>query len=343
MKRKRKRPFRIYIYLILLVLSVVWISFEGGAFSYLCFFALILQYPLFLLYLIYVNLSLKIHQETPERHLKKNESEDFLLVLENSLFLPIGRLILNYEEQASYLSGEGVKQEIFICPGQRIEKRMKLTCYYAGTYPVGVLSFAVTDPLGLFSASFEVPQKYRAIVSPKITDEASQKMADLLVQAENLFSNTASKDEILGNDLKKYSPGDSYNSIHWKVYARTGELMTRLREDRDVGMYTILLAAERVREEEMGDIIMRDAFLTLAVSVAYYFATQSKPVELVFPRGEWVSLIVDSYEGFEEFYALVTEGLFYPGGEVSYGKKDEDLRLSGRRVIVIYEKDGNRS
>ncbi len=374
MKTGFKRPLRLAIYLILLILSVVWISFEGGMLSYLTFFALLLQYPVFLIYSLYVNQSLKLHQETPDRHLKKGEAQEFLLVLENSGFLPIGALYLNVENRASYLSGScliinesehpagkisGLKRNkgigssgtkngdivgrIEIMPGQRLEKDLKLTCFYAGTYPVGVLSFGITDPFGIFSATFDVPQKFRAIVAPEITDEAGRKLAEELPSAEARFQNKNSSDEILGSDLKKYSPGDRKSSVHWKLYAKTGELYTRLPENRNVGMFTVLLAAEKVREEEIEDLIMRDAFLTLAVSFAYYFAKQGKPVEMVFSRGDWKNCIVDSYRSFESFFTEITKGIYYGGageeGKSLYEEKERSLIASGRRVFVIYEKD----
>lgn len=359
MKPNLRHPIRFIIYLILFAASVVWISFEGGMLPYLTFFALLLQYPLFIAYMIYVNQSLKIHQETPVRQFKKNEAQDFLLVLENSGFLPVGALYLKEEDKASKLIKKGAgkdskipedtqkaeKMSFTIMPGKRCEMKMKLVCFYAGTYPVGVLSFTITDPFGIFAASFEVPQKYRAIVRPDVSDEEGWRIAKTLPSDEARFQNKNSADDILGTELKKYSQGDRKSAVHWKLYAKTGELYTRLPENKNVGMFTVLLCSERIREESIGDTIMRDAFLTRAVSFAYYFAKQEKPVEIIFCQGDWKSFIIESYKTFEAFFSEITKGIYFGGaGEdcaALYKEKERSLKASGKRVFVIYEKDGD--
>jgi len=333
-------PLRAAAYFVLLTASVVFISFKGGLLPFLLFFTLFLQIPVFLLYLIYVNRYLKIHQETHDRHLSKSEECDLLLVLENSGFLPVGSLTLNVEKRVSSLKNLDSAKCFELYPGQRLEEHLRLTCLYAGTYPVGVLSFSVTDPFGIFSFTFEVPQKYRAIVKPEIAEDPSGEISRLLPEDEALFQNRSLFEDTLGNDLKKYEKGDRLSGVHWKLYAKTGKLFTRLRENRDVGMFTLLLASKPVREEEAGDIIRRDAFLTFCVSAAYFFAGQKKPVEIVFAKGDWVRLIVDSYESFEEFYVLITEGIYCSSDERLMCENEErELKSSGRRLLTIYERE----
>ena len=196
-------PKRSAVYFVLLIASVVFISFKGGILSFLLFFALLIQLPVFFFYSIYVNQYLKIHQETHDRHLSKAEECDLFLVLENSGFLPVGSLTLNVEDRVSRLKGADGFRNLKLYPGQRLEEHFRLTCLYAGTYPVGVLSLSIGDPFGIFSLTFDLPQKYRAIVKPEIEESLTERVSSMLPEDEALFQNRSLSEDILGNDLKK--------------------------------------------------------------------------------------------------------------------------------------------
>ncbi|MBO6112056.1 MAG: DUF58 domain-containing protein [Lachnospiraceae bacterium] len=341
MKRYFLHPLRAVTYFLLLTASVVWISFEGGLLPWLSFFALVIQYPAFLLYLLYVNHFLFIHQQSLGIRLTKSQETGYKLILQNGGLIPIGYLKLDLEDKAARLNGSDLTVPMVLPANKRLEKDAALTCLYAGTYYTGVLSYSVSDIFGIFLHTFDVPQKFRVIVNPGITGDAAEAFDGKLPVKEALFQ-SGIKDELLGNDLKSYEKGDRAAAVHWKLYARSGELFVRLNENRDVGMFTILLAAESVKEESIDDIIMRDGFLTFAVSAAYYFASRNKPVELIYPKGGFISSIVDSYESFESFFLSITEGMYYSGTESARIKYEEEayrLVKEGRRVLTIFEKD----
>ncbi len=342
MKLKLLHKGRDLIAACLWLASVFWVSFRGGVLPWLCFFAFLLQIPVFLGYLIYVNFFLKLHQGMSERRVTKAEEKPFCLVLENSGFLPIGELTVIWEERAGQITGEGKNAVRSLLPGERREEGYKLSCRYAGTYPVGVLGFSVSDLFGLVSFSFSVPEKYRAVVMPKITGDAEELLGRRLPEEEALFQNTELTEDIPGNDFRRYTAGDRAGAVNWKLYAKTGELYTRLPENRNVGLFAILLASCTLREEAIEDIIQRDRFLTFAVSAAWYFGRQGKPVELIFPAGSFKHILVDSYSGFETFYREISEGLYYGAGtdaEQAVAAEEKRLRAEGRRLFVIRERE----
>jgi uncharacterized protein (DUF58 family) len=126
-------------------------------------------------------------------------------------------------------------------PGQRAEVEYVVPVSRRGTFPIGPLRTAVSDPLGLAEVAATVPGTHRLVVHPR-TEEVepppSRTGADshrgalrraALLRGEDFYA------------LREYEVGDDLRRVHWRSTARTGELMLRqdeLRRD-DVAMLVL--------------------------------------------------------------------------------------------------------
>lgn len=301
------------LYLASLTLSVVWASFEGGALPFTVLYTLLLLPVASAAYLIAVSVTVRFHQDVsagafPEEgaavrthRLTKGEPSAYRLLVENVGFLPFGRITLRMETQRAQLNGIAAEQEISLKPGERFVADSELICRYAGTYEIGLRAYRVEDCFHLLRVEFPAPAPFRVVVCPALPDE-NTRPPELDVLQNVLEVRTPYLDESsLGNDLREYRRGDSIRRIHWKNSARTGTLLTRLPEPKEMQRMQVVMIPEPVTGA-LEDVIRRDKYLEAAVALAYYFCRQKKPVLFCVPKGEIREKIVDSFETFRTFY-----------------------------------------
>ena len=328
------------LYLALLVLSIVWISFQGGRLPYLTFYTLLMIPIGSAAYLFYVCRALRFYQG-PSSHLAtRSEGFSFPIILENTGPLPIVSLKLIMEKElCSFLNFDDA-QVRSLNPGSRLEFTPEIVCLFAGAYPVGAKQFVIRDCFGLFSYTGRIPSPWRAVVRPQITSRA-----DALLDMEQIRSameiRSISLESTLGSELREYQKGDSLRHIHWKNSARSGTLLVRRPEPRQMEQIRVLLLpdngdAEKLRSDGShpgrfggaappshgtGDAAAeqngsadplyatrrRDQFLELIVSIADYFCRQNQSVVFWYPLETMQEMIVDSYENFQQFYERIPD------------------------------------
>ena len=110
--------------------------------------------------------------------------------------------------------------------GEKIAYREELgfTPVHCGGYEVTVEKGRVMDYLGLFSFPVRKKQSARILVSP--IPVPAEDLPRLLTRPPVRWKASACR---LGEnyELRPYRPGDSLNSVHWKLSAKTGALTVR--------------------------------------------------------------------------------------------------------------------
>ena len=298
----RKRSL---IYFALLIASVVWVSFQGGTMPYLCFFTILLYLPVTLLFTFLTWQSLHIWQELPSHHLKKGEETEFYLVLENAFIFSMPEISLNRNDTLCSFSGE--QNTVRLKGREKYEEHSKVKCLYAGSYPVGVKTYSFTDLFSFFRFTFPVKTEFRCFVRPRITGDADRFLNELTGEENRILQSPAAVEGI-GTDLKRYENGDKWSRIHWKAYARTGELLVRQEEPVDMEERTIILYPEK-NEDTMEFIVRRDRFLEYVISAVYYFCSRDRGVLVLYPHGHWEKHPLSSLEDFGIFYRELSEKL----------------------------------
>ena len=321
------KPAGMAVYLILLVSSVVFASFYGGILPFIILYGLLLFFPVSMVYLILNYHYLYVYQELDVHRLVKGENHRLSISFENTGLLPIHDMEpVLYLDRCDF-SGMDSNDKIRLEAREKKKISAKTTCLYAGTYEIGLKGLKLSDAFGILSVTFAVPYSFRAIVSPRITD-----LANPYLDIENIINSTGLKsetrrEEIPGNDLRSYYPGDPKTSINWKVSARLDKLVVRVPDRMDTRVISLYLEASNVPErlKDTEYIKKRDHFLEFAVSAAYYFANRGIPVNIIYPAGKITEKIIDSYEGFLEFYNDISLG-------ISYRSDDEYDRM--RKLIL---------
>ena len=138
------------IWLCLWVLSLVGISFRGGAVSY-GFFAVLTLVPIIsLLYLLAVYILFHVYQKVEQRYASVNEPVRYHFSLVNEYPLLFCGIRVNFFSSFSTITGLDSETEYELQPHTRIEKETNLICKYRGEYEVGIKEIEIQDFFRLF-------------------------------------------------------------------------------------------------------------------------------------------------------------------------------------------------
>ena len=344
-KKNRKKTglrerFPRIIYLALLIASAVLVTNRGGGFSYVLFFSVVLYLPVAFLQLLYTRKVLRIYQDVSGRLLYKNSAVPYQISIENSGILPIGGITLIMAKEVTDFADDFTTDRYSFLPGENRLINTMISCRYAGEYLEGISRIHITDMFSLMSMTYDIPTPLRVHVLPVITDVA---VADLnrlfeeMAGRRNMFR-LEKDDVILGNDLRKYKDGDSLSTIHWKNYARTGELFVRLPDKQESEMLTVVI----IPDEET-TIEKHDHMLEYIVSLANHFAKQGKAVEIVYYSGGVKRFLIEDYDSFRVFYLEKLKEFGTVGKEIPSDAVDKLIKASvesGGEVIYFREESG---
>lgn len=327
------------IYVALLIAVTINVSNNGGTFSYVFFYAVLLYLPLSFIYMIYIFLALQIYQETTGKLIQKGTAEDYQLVIKNAGPIPISDITFYYDKEITHFPEDFTVNPFRLLPRERVTVDAKIICRYAGSYDAGVEGYTVQDIFGILRFRKKVKIPVRVHVLPVITNVAEDIIERLMNDEKNgnLFSLKTTENH-LGNDVRKYMDGDGLNQVHWKQYAKTGNLYVRLPENQESEMISMVLIPEPM-DNSLHSIQLRDRYLEYLVSIAEFFGMKQKPLMIFYYYVGVKSYVIDSPETFHEFY---TELLTKVGSKSAVGHEEEILEEVSKKagnIVVFREKD----
>ena len=156
------------IFFLLWILSLIAISFYGGAISYGFFFGMTLVPVISFAYLLLVYLQFRIYQEIESRSIICKQPMPYYFVLQNSTFYAFAGISARLFSGLSYVLEMPDDEEYELLPGDRYTCRTKLVCKYRGEYEVGVKEIIITDFFRLFRLRYAIPSTIKALVYPRI-------------------------------------------------------------------------------------------------------------------------------------------------------------------------------
>ena len=336
--RKHRMKYPLIIYIAILILSVILVSNYGGALSYVFFFVALLYVPVSLLVCFITSQMIHIYQDMEGRLLYKNISKPYQIVIKNAGFIPSGKLRLVATDDISDYRDDFTQDTYYLMPGERIEINTEITCRYAGNYTPGVVYIILQDLFGLFELKIPIKALLRVSVLPVVTDLAVNDINKMLSDDFKSRVNFVldKEDDNMGNDMRKYEPGDPLSRIHWKNYARTGEMFVRTPEMQSSVMVKIVLVSEE-RTGELDYIKMHDHYLEYMISIADYFAKQKKPVQFIYYKSGIQTYIIDDIKSFRKFYLEECKDI--TGDGLKREKLPAEMRSDYARLMYLREED----
>lgn len=311
MKRNR------IIWFCLWILSLIAISFRGGAVSY-GFFAVLTLIPFFsLLYLLAVYILFHIYQNIERRYVTVNEPVRYRFSLVNECPLVFAGIRVKFFSSFSRITSLDDEPEYELQPKTRIEKETSLICRYRGEYDVGIKEIEMQDYFRLFRITYRARQRVQAVVRPqliKLESIGGIELADAVRTSEQ----NKSELDILS---REYVPGDDRRLINWSQSARTGTLMTRTQTGTGNQEIAIITDTSRISDDISVYIPVENKILEITLAAAYYFSRHNILSSEYHFQQEMIRSSVGDTAKFEEFYETLSS--------VSFDGKNSHAALYG--------------
>lgn len=308
------------IWFCLWVLSIIGISFRGGAVSYGLFAALTLVPVFSLIYLLTVYILFHIYQNTERRYVTVNEPTRYHFSLVNEYPLLFTGIRVDFFSSFSIITGLDSDTEYELQPDTRIEKETNLICKYRGEYEVGIKEIEIQDHFRLFRIKYRNKECIHAVVRPqliKIDKLGEIELSDAVRNSEH----NRSELDILS---REYVQGDDQRLINWTQSARTGTLMTRERIGTDHQEIAIVTDTFRSSSDPSVFIPTENKILETALAVSYYFSRNNISAAAYHYQQNIVRIPVGNVPEFEEFYDALSA--------VSFDQRNTHQLLCGALV-----------
>lgn len=298
MKIRRRILFGLWL------LSLLTISFYGGAVSYGFFFGVTLVPVVAGIYLVLVYFRFKIYQKVERRNIVCGQPVPYLFVLQNDDYFAFTSVGVRLFSSFSYVEElpDGIEYELL--PGDRFTYETKLVCRYRGEYEVGVKKIVVTDFLHLFQVSYKVPETIKALVFPKIVRvNELQCIADIMALLQREKYKDQTEPDITVRD---YVPGDALKQMHWKAVAREQKLKVRNRAGEEKAGITILCDTKRYARDNRVYLPLENKMLEVLLAIGIFFAERGMAYDVCYGQGGMVRSHVRGIQDFDAFYQQVS-------------------------------------
>ena len=150
-----------------------------------------------------------------------------------------------------------------------------------GLYAVGPVEVSTGDPFGLFHHTRRFGRSQNVLVYPRAVDLPNFNVPAANLPGEGRFRRRTHYVTPNASGVRQYEYGDSFNRIHWKSTARTGELMVKLFELDPASDIWIVLDLQRGVHAGEGDESTEEYAVRIAASVARYFLMANRSVGFI--------------------------------------------------------------
>lgn len=293
---------------ILWILSLVAISFYGGAVSYGLFFSLTLIPVISFVYLLFVFATFRIYQEIESRNIICRQSMPYYFVLHNGEQFAFASVSVRLFSELSYVEEMPEDVEYELLAGERYTFHTGLVCKYRGEYEVGVKEVIITDFFRLFRLRYKVPGTIKAVVYPRIIKKNElQSIRDI---SAYLCRESQSGSENADITVRDYVTGDSLRAVHWKASAKEQKLKVRNRVGEEKQGIVLLFDTGRYSTDLYKYLPAENLILETVLALGYFFAFNHVSFSAVYSQGEMRKSRVEGTGHYEAFYQEMAGILF---------------------------------
>ena len=327
------------IWFILWILSLVAISFYGGAVSYGLFFCLTLVPAVSFVYLICVFATFRIYQEIESRNIICRQSMPYYFVLHNVEQFAFAGVSVRMFSGLSYVEEIPEDAEYELLAGERYTFRTGLVCKYRGEYEVGVREVILTDFFRLFRFRYKIPGTIKAVVSPRIVKKSELKsISDISAYLCRESRNGNTEPDLTVRD---YAAGDPIKQIHWKASAREQKLKVRNRIGEEKQGIMLLLDTGRRNNDPYKYLPVENLILETVLALGYFFAVNTISFSVLYGRGEVCTSRVEGTAQYEAFYREMSGIIFddkEDGGRMFTQLAGEGNLWESRAVFAVLQR-----
>ena len=257
MKRKKsKQLWRLSVVIILLIVTFCFAMFQGGFVSWFIFFS-VLPFLTYTILLQFVPIRItNIKRTISPSFVTRGSKVKVYVTFQNKTLFPL--LFLTVREKINNdnleIHMEGKSQNLFLVLFKRnFWWEYELRNIPRGEFHFEGLEVVVTDFFGWTEREIFVPKHDLMLVYPKVTNIQNAQINLHYDQGNTNVTRSLVKDTTVATGVRKYESGDRFSWIHWKSFAKSGELKTK--EFEDIQAQNVVVYLDRSSQSDFESVV----------------------------------------------------------------------------------------
>lgn len=239
---------------LLFVIAFCFAMFQGDFVSWFIFYT-VTPFLLYAFLLIIVPLDIvQVDRKIVPQRVNRGQNVQVTVSFRVKTFLPLlyVRAVDVEPQRGRYFYGQGKPNKLFLGGFRReFSWTYELVHMERGEMIFDELHVQISDLFGWINRTFVVSEDQILLVYPKIEKLRYSAIQMQYEEGAVAARYAAVKDNAVVAGVRDYQPGDRFSAVHWKSFAKNGQLRTKEFEDRQTQNVTLYLdrSVERNFEE----------------------------------------------------------------------------------------------
>ncbi len=295
------------LYVSLFILSLIFIYLYGGKVPYMLFYTSLLLPAVSIIYTYIILSRFKYCQEIDKNFIIKGDKVKFIFSLHNEDFFLYPYIKIKFCGENTIFANQFQTKNLSLLPFREKKYSFELECKYRGYYEIGIKSVELEDFLGIVKMSYKNFETKYITVYPKIIYLDRFNLKTNFVSETHSILNNKFEDAAAVSDIRKYAYGDSLKKIHWKLTAKTDELMVKNFQSTTETSAILILDLHKNNYPDEINTIVEDKILEAAVAVTYYCLSSWIPIKFVYYKDGIVDIPAKTPLDFDGIYKILSK------------------------------------
>lgn len=300
------------IYLCFLGFTIILGIYKDGYLSTMLFFGALLL-PLVSLSLTFFTLtSFRLLENVDQRIVVKGDVITYTYEISNQTKLLFCPMTITFTDSKVLFKDTilGEEDEFILYPDEMKKVVKRVDCRYRGSYYIGIQAISIRDFFNLFKVNFKAIENPKILVYPKIRELGQDNKDPSLIETTESIVSKTNKDPSIFSNVRNYQAGDSLKTIHWKLSAKQGELLTKQFEGSINSHTKIIINSDSLPFSFEQNVVMQDYIIEGIVATIKYLLENNTPTSLAYYKHDNQYISGSNSNDFGQFYNALANMMF---------------------------------
>lgn len=270
------------LYLSLLIITFTFVYYYGGKVPNMFFYTVLVLPIVSYIYMLIGYFMLKYEQSLDNDLIFKGDKVTFTVNITNRSFFILPYISISFLNDKGGVIQKHKINNISLQPFSNREVSIDYIYKYRGDFKLGVSTIEVQDFLGIFKFTLKNKNPLYITVYPQIIDIDEFYLSSGYL-SDNVSSIGGGQEDISTiEEINKYNYGDSLRKIHWKLTAKTNELMIREYEKIGSRSAILILDLQSNNFELEKNAAIEDKLLETTIAILRYCIYNDAEVKLIY-------------------------------------------------------------
>ncbi|MDP4093320.1 MAG: DUF58 domain-containing protein [Bacillota bacterium] len=295
------------IFCVFFFLSIIFIFNYGGMVPYVIFHIAIALPLLSFLFTLIAFYHFRYIQAMDKTQVVKGDTINYTAAIYNSDIFLYPFIKIKFYGDSTLFKKQVDEKRFSLSPFKRKEYAFQLLCKYRGYYEVGIEYIEFTDFLGILRLKYSIKENKPICVRPKIIYIDNLNIRTNCLSEVNTDISDKFKDTTTISDIRKFVLGDTFKMVHWKLTAKTNQLMVKNFQGTTDLSTVLVLDLKKNQYSYEQNIIIEDKLIESIIAVVRYCLANWIPINLVFYKNGIEDIEAKNLLDFERIYNLLSE------------------------------------